>query len=279
MFSIVGSDFVVKAIWTFKYKSFLCFVMELMIGGDFQGILEESVCLDEWIAKFYIAETVLALDYLHSKGIVHRDLKPDNILLDPTGHIKLTDFGLSETAFMKKKNKENWNSEADAKPSAINKDKFEDLMTSIKMLNFPSLLRKDPEGVKDVELLQSDETQMKKKKNILIAKEGSVSQLKDQETIKITSRSSIGGDKRARIIGTPDYIAPEVIRGEHHDKTVDWWSLGVMMYEFLTSVPPFNDESVDVIFDNIINRNITWPEIGSIIYSIYITNDHVNRLR
>ena len=250
-----------------------------MIGGDFQGILEEYVCLDEWIAKFYIAETVLALDYLHSKGIVHRDLKPDNILLDPTGHIKLTDFGLSETAFMKKKNKENWNSEADAKPSAINKDKFEDLMTSIKMLNFPSLLRKDPEGVKDVELLQSDETQMKKKKNILIAKEGSVSQLKDQETIKITSRSSIGGDKRARIIGTPDYIAPEVIRGEHHDKTVDWWSLGVMMYEFLTSVPPFNDESVDVIFDNIINRNITWPEIGSIIYSIYITNDHVNRLR
>ena len=68
-----------------------------MPGGDFGSILREYNCFDEWIVKFYAAELVLAIESLHSKGIVHRDLKPDNILLDKNGHIKLTDFGLSET--------------------------------------------------------------------------------------------------------------------------------------------------------------------------------------
>ena len=48
------------------------------------------------MARFYFAETVLAVEYLHSFGIVHRDLKPDNLLITSLGHIKLTDFGLSK---------------------------------------------------------------------------------------------------------------------------------------------------------------------------------------
>ena len=52
------------------------------------------------MAKFYFAETVLAVEYLHSFGIVHRDLKPDNLLITALGHIKLTDFGLSKMGLM-----------------------------------------------------------------------------------------------------------------------------------------------------------------------------------
>ena len=47
---------------------------------------------DEW-AKFYIAELTLALEAIHTLGYVHRDIKPDNMLMDPTGHLKLADFG------------------------------------------------------------------------------------------------------------------------------------------------------------------------------------------
>lgn len=47
-------------------------------------------------AKLYIAEVILAIEYLHSKNIIYRDLKPENIAIDSTGHIKLLDFGLSK---------------------------------------------------------------------------------------------------------------------------------------------------------------------------------------
>lgn len=48
------------------------------------------------IARFYIAEIIVALEFVHSKNVMYRDLKPENILIDVDGHIKLTDFGLSK---------------------------------------------------------------------------------------------------------------------------------------------------------------------------------------
>jgi len=58
-------------------------------------LLQEIGALPEDWARQYMAEMVLALEYLHNKRIVHRDLKPDNILINTDGHLKLTDFGLS----------------------------------------------------------------------------------------------------------------------------------------------------------------------------------------
>lgn len=71
-------------------------VMEFMKGGDFASLLGNDA-IDEDTAKYYLAQIVLALEYLHKNGVIHRDLKPENILIDADGHIKLTDFGLSET--------------------------------------------------------------------------------------------------------------------------------------------------------------------------------------
>lgn len=51
----------------------------------------------ERVAQFYLTELVLAISSVHSLGFIHRDIKPDNILIDVTGHIKLTDFGLCTT--------------------------------------------------------------------------------------------------------------------------------------------------------------------------------------
>ncbi|XP_074477413.1 serine/threonine-protein kinase greatwall [Sebastes fasciatus] len=62
------------------------------------------------------------------------------------------------------------------------------------------------------------------------------------------------------ILGTPDYLAPELLLGKPHDCMVDWWALGVCLFEFLTGVPPFNDETPPLVFQNILNRDIPWPE-------------------
>lgn len=69
--------------------------MEYMVGGDLKSLLGVYGFLEEAMAVFYIAEVTLALEYLHKHNIVHRDLKPDNMLISSTGHVKLTDFGLS----------------------------------------------------------------------------------------------------------------------------------------------------------------------------------------
>lgn len=66
------------------------------MGGDLKSLLGVYGFLEESMAVFYIAEVTLALDYLHKHNIVHRDLKPDNMLISRTGHVKLTDFGLSK---------------------------------------------------------------------------------------------------------------------------------------------------------------------------------------
>ncbi|OWF53020.1 serine/threonine-protein kinase greatwall-like [Mizuhopecten yessoensis] len=63
-----------------------------------------------------------------------------------------------------------------------------------------------------------------------------------------------------RILGTPDYLAPEILEQKTHGPTVDWWALGVCLFEFLTGVPPFNDQTPDLVFQNILNRDIPWPE-------------------
>ncbi|XP_019489628.1 PREDICTED: serine/threonine-protein kinase greatwall [Hipposideros armiger] len=62
-----------------------------------------------------------------------------------------------------------------------------------------------------------------------------------------------------RILGTPDYLAPELLLGRAHGPAVDWWALGVCLFEFLTGIPPFNDETPPQVFQNILKRDIPWP--------------------
>ncbi|KAJ5273649.1 hypothetical protein N7478_008774 [Penicillium angulare] len=89
------SDFVAKLYWTFSSKDYLYLVMEYLNGGDCASLVKILGGLPEDWAMKYIAEVVLGIEHLHSRGIVHRDLKPDNLLIDASGHLKLTDFGLS----------------------------------------------------------------------------------------------------------------------------------------------------------------------------------------
>lgn len=98
--SFADNPFVVSMYCSFETKKHLCLVMEYVEGGDCATLLKNIGPLPPDMARFYFAETVLAVEYLHSYGIVHRDLKPDNLLITALGHIKLTDFGLSKMGLM-----------------------------------------------------------------------------------------------------------------------------------------------------------------------------------
>ncbi|KAG8379526.1 hypothetical protein BUALT_Bualt07G0098200 [Buddleja alternifolia] len=197
----VRNPFVVRFFYSFTCRENLYLVMEYLNGGDLYSLLRNLSCLDEDVARVYIAEVVLALEYLHSLRVVHRDLKPDNLLIAHDGHIKLTDFGLSKVG----------------------------LINSTDDLSGPA--------VSGTSLMDEDEPPL------------SASEHQQERREK---RSAVG---------TPDYLAPEILLGTGHGFTADWWSVGVILFELIVGIPPFNAEHPQKIFDNILNRKIPWPEV------------------
>ncbi|WJX72035.1 putative serine/threonine protein kinase ireh1 [Trifolium repens] len=197
----VRNPFVVRFFYSFTCRENLYLVMEYLNGGDLYSLLRNLGCLDEEVARVYIAEVVLALEYLHSLRVVHRDLKPDNLLIAHDGHVKLTDFGLSKVG----------------------------LINSTDDLSGPA--------VSGTSLLGEDESHT------------------------FTSEDQRERRKKRSAVGTPDYLAPEILLGTGHAYTADWWSVGVILFELLVGIPPFNAEHPQTIFDNILNRKIPWPEV------------------
>lgn len=245
IFDLVTSEYVVKALFKFKHDVFFCFVMEYMHGGDFNRLLQNYGRLDEKIARFYIAELVMAIEHLHSVGVVHRDLKPDNILLDSKGHIKLTDFGLSDIAIA---------------TYAINK-------------KAPTLRREDKFRKFIAKFNINDNLVSGQTKYTVLGAQLSLFQKKNSMEDPVLSPCEIPGKRsikkalknQNRIIGTPDYIAPEILNGvvgSLNNPSIDVWSLGVILFEFLVGVPPFSDDTVDKIFDNIMALRVPWDEIA-----------------
>eukprot|EP00794_Sanderia_malayensis_P016849 gene16850-18548_t len=98
------SPFIVQLFYSFQTRNNIFLVMEYLIGGDCKSLLHNLGYFDEPMAKTYIAEITLALEYLHSHGMVHRDIKPDNMLISNEGHVKLTDFGLTRLTRSRKPN-------------------------------------------------------------------------------------------------------------------------------------------------------------------------------
>ncbi|XP_023808628.1 serine/threonine-protein kinase MRCK beta isoform X2 [Oryzias latipes] len=88
------SQWITRLHYAFQDDNFLYLVMDYYVGGDLLTLLSKfEDRLPEDMARFYVAEMVLAVHSIHQQHYVHRDIKPDNILLDVNGHIRLADFG------------------------------------------------------------------------------------------------------------------------------------------------------------------------------------------
>lgn len=328
------SDFVAKLYWTFSSKEYLYLVMEYLNGGDCASLVKILGGLPEDWAKKYIAEVVLGVEHLHNRGIVHRDLKPDNLLIDQTGHLKLTDFGLSRMGLVGRQ-KRVLKSPNEPAPDLLKQGPFPRAMSiassrsasfdfqagspgltpliapdvstnasqpSYFNLNQPRLSRQSSRRASGY---RSDSAGSDSLNGIFrtfslndhaneppapspsmfsssLAEEEIQSDLSESPylyPLQPTFSNPMAHntppqqsmmppvmalfdpeDHDRRFVGTPDYLAPETINGIGQDEISDWWSLGCIMFEFIFGYPPFNAETPDEVFENILHRRINWPE-------------------
>ena len=71
------------------------------------------------------------------------------------------------------------------------------------------------------------------------------------------------------LVGTPYYIAPEVILNQGHGKAVDWWTLGILTYEILVGIPPFFDKNKHAMYKSIKSSNVMYPDAER--HKIYVS--------
>ena len=85
---------------------------------------------------------------------------------------------------------------------------------------------------------------------------------RDQMNIRQENRKLHKRKDQLSRVGTPDYMAPELLLGTYSGPANDWWSVGTIVYELLVGFPPFNDTTPELIFNHIINKEMEWPIVG-----------------
>ncbi|KAH9626001.1 hypothetical protein KSS87_016814, partial [Heliosperma pusillum] len=206
----VDSNCIVKLYCSFQDDEFLYLVMEYLPGGDMMTLLMRKDTLTEDEARFYIAETVLAIESIHKHHYIHRDIKPDNLLLDRFGHLRLSDFGL-------------------CKPLDC------------------STLEEDFEITNGIGGSPTNDGSSKPRRTQL-------EQLQHwQKNRRMLAYSTVG---------TPDYIAPEVLLKKGYGMECDWWSLGAIMFEMLVGYPPFYSDDPMTTCRKIVNwrTHLKYPD-------------------
>uniref|UniRef100_A0A803KEB1 Protein kinase domain-containing protein n=1 Tax=Xenopus tropicalis TaxID=8364 RepID=A0A803KEB1_XENTR len=120
-----GCPYLCRAYGSFQTQGHVLHAMEYISGGTLWRVIKNSVRLEMDLVRFYAAELVCGLQFLHSNGIIHRDLKPSNVLVTNEGHIKIADFGLAaEGIFGNKKVRGTKGTPAFMAPEVLKKKKY-----------------------------------------------------------------------------------------------------------------------------------------------------------
>ncbi|WCJ29689.1 Protein kinase PINOID 2 [Euphorbia peplus] len=233
----------------FEASHYSCLVMEYCPGGDLYAARQRQPGRRFSISstKFYGAEILLALEYLHMMGIVYRDLKPENVLVREDGHIMLSDFDLSF--------------KCDVVPEVLRSSRTSPIDNHDDACFTPSC-------ASPLQPVLSCFSGKKKRANkkvttILESADHNSHHHNNQESEQVDPEL-IAEPMNARsksFVGTHEYLAPEVISGQGHGGAVDWWTLGIFLYEMLYGKTPFKGENNERTLVNILKQPLTFPRI------------------
>lgn len=162
----IDHPFLISLEAAFKDNVYLYFVLPFINGGELFTYIHKFGGLSESLGKFYAAQIVLALEYLHHCCVIYRDIKPENVLINWNGYLLLCDFG-----FCKLIKNRTWS-----------------------------------------------------------------------------------------LYGTPEYLAPEIIKSVGYGFAVDWWALGVLIFEMCSGFPPFMASNPNRLYEKIVQGNYKFPE-------------------
>ncbi|XP_057837852.1 serine/threonine-protein kinase D6PKL2 [Cryptomeria japonica] len=243
----------------FETDRFSCLVMEYCPGGDLHTLRQRQPGkhFSEQAVRFYVAEVLLALEYLHMLGVVYRDLKPENVLVREDGHIMLSDFDLSLRCVVS--------------PTLV-KSSSVDVELSKKIPAYcvqPACI--EPSCVQPVcvqpsciqptcfvpRLFPSKSKKIRKPKNDV---GNQVTPLPELIAEPTSARSM-------SFVGTHEYLAPEIIKGEGHGSAVDWWTFGIFLYELMFGKTPFKGSGNRATLFNVVGQPLRFPESPTVSFA------------
>jgi protein-serine/threonine kinase len=187
--------------------------MDYMPGGDFLGLLIRDNILSEPVTKWYIAEMILCIEEAHALRWIHRDIKPDNFLISASGHLKISDFGLAFDG--------HWSHDQ----SYFNNHRYSLLAKLGINVEGDTLDRKEARNVaaamKMANVVMNGKDRHERNSSEIF-ETGGILNWRNRNGNRTFARS---------VVGTSQYMAPEVVRGELYDARCDWWSVAVILYE------------------------------------------------
>ncbi|OWM87643.1 serine/threonine-protein kinase D6PKL1-like [Punica granatum] len=230
---------------TLECPRWFCLLTEFCPGGDLHVLRQRQPerRFHETAVRFYASEVIVALEYLHMMGVIYRDLKPENVLVRTDGHIMLTDFDLS----LKSDNPASTMAQIVSDQAPPNSDQSTDATAAdpppfgTSSCILPNCI------VPAVPCFRPKRRRRKKPSH-----RRSIASLEIvAEPVDVRSMS---------FVGTHEYLAPEIVSGEGHGSAVDWWTLGIFMFEMFYGKTPFKGVDNELTLANIVARALEFPK-------------------
>ncbi|MED6193434.1 Serine/threonine-protein kinase d6pkl2 [Stylosanthes scabra] len=236
----------------FETDRFSCLVMEYCPGGDLHTLRQRQPGkhFSEYAARFYAAEVLLALEYLHMLGVVYRDLKPENVLVRDDGHIMLSDFDLSLRCAVS--------------PTLIRTSHDGDPSKRAGGGAFcvqPACIEPTSVCIQPSCFMPRLFPQKSKKSRKPRADPGLPANTLPELVAEPTQARSMS------FVGTHEYLAPEIIKGEGHGSAVDWWTFGIFLHELLYGKTPFKGSGNRATLFNVVGQQLKFPESPATSYA------------